>query len=689
MTIGSTTVSQDEHAPDVLVDLTFTSSQVTTNFVSGDITVTNGVISDFEGIEAPEETALSTENITNYLTVALYNKGPNNLTVEFAYLGISNAVKVMSIKNSTDTGTPGNLVTLTSSHEYNANPVTISGWNTGDYILIYLEDKPTASSPNNGSACYIYISNSVSELGLDNKPTSINCYYGGGTIKLRFSDIGSRTTGVETPYDNNFFSDLDDSIWENGSTYGDLYYYFNETSGTTLLTNNFGSNNEVNSTGASGMYESTTYSSTPYVPVFFFSTGEGVDYTATFSPFDDGLCTAVVPVDTFTDRAGNDNQVSNTFSWTYDGTGPVMTITSSDVTSGSTTFSGVVALTFTSNEETTDFESTDITVSNGEISDFSGSGTTYTANFTSGALGECSVLVNAATFSDVHGQPNPESHTFIWTYDSTGPTMNITSSSLGSGSSTSARAVYLVFTSSEPTIDFFPGDISFSGGTLSRFTCADCNSAGAVYTVMFTIESACATGSIWVEAGKFTDTAGNTNEASNVFEWIYIPACPIAPILPTGVLAPSSGNISAKMRQAQRIKYSTAHGGMRYVSNRPTVDTLIRPIGQIYYAKYITFYYYAKALTISQFLSTIPWSNYGNTAAESLQFAAIYLTMLFNVQRRLSAELLLPYYRTSTYVYYLKYVDGCILNYNQISGDFSRLELTSSTKYYFIFNNLS
>ena len=87
---------------------------------------------------------------------------------------------------------------------------------------------------------------------------------------------------------------------------------------------------------------------------------------------------------------------------------------------------------------------------------------------------------------------------------------------------------------------------------------------------MFTIESACTTGSIWVEAGKFTDTAGNANEASNVFEWIYIPACPIAPILPTGVLAPSSGNISAKMRQAQRIKYSTAHGGMRYVSNRPT-----------------------------------------------------------------------------------------------------------------------
>ena len=67
MTIDSTTVSDGGTTSSISVDLTFTSSQVTTDFASGDITATNGVISDFEGIEVPAETALSvTEGLWLY-----------------------------------------------------------------------------------------------------------------------------------------------------------------------------------------------------------------------------------------------------------------------------------------------------------------------------------------------------------------------------------------------------------------------------------------------------------------------------------------------------------------------------------------------------------------------------------------------------------------------------------------------
>ena len=57
----------------------------------------------------------------------------------------------------------------------------------------------------------------------------------------------------------------------------------------------------------------------------------------------------------------------------------------------------------------------------------------------------------------------------------------------------------------------------------------------------------CTTAAVWVEAGKYTDVFfHHPNTASNTFSWTYEPHCPIAAILPTGVLAPHSGNPVAK-----------------------------------------------------------------------------------------------------------------------------------------------
>ena len=114
------------------------------------------------------------------------------------------------------------------------------------------------------------------------------------------------------------------------------------------------------------------------------------------------------------------------------------------------------------------------------------------------------------------------------------------------------------------------------------------------------------------------------------------------------------------MIQANKVIYSSSHGGQKYISNKPYIDPKIRPIGKIYYTRYITFYLYSDPLTISTFFSMFPWSNYGNTLSESLELATLFLTMLSNVPRRLSADHLLPYYATATEVSYLKYVDGSI-----------------------------
>ena len=106
-------------------------------------------------------------------------------------------------------------------------------------------------------------------------------------------------------------------------------------------------------------------------------------------------------------------------------TGPAMAISSSTVTHGFATSDTVIALVFTSSEVTTDFEAGDITATNGVISDFAGSGTGYTATFTTTAVvdAECSVVVPGGTFTGPLGGINTVSNTFEWTYEVPGTTL--------------------------------------------------------------------------------------------------------------------------------------------------------------------------------------------------------------------------------------------------------------------------
>ena len=141
---------------------------------------------------------------------------------------------------------------------------------------------------------------------------------------------------------------------------------------------------------------------------------------------------------------------------------PTMTITSSDVTDGDSSNDGSISLTFTSNESTTDFIESDITVSGGSISSFSGSGTTYNATFTPSSDGATTIDVAANAFTDSVGNGNTAASQFNWTYDGTSPTMTITSSDVTDGSLSNDGSISLTFTSSESTTEFIESDITVS-----------------------------------------------------------------------------------------------------------------------------------------------------------------------------------------------------------------------------------
>ena len=99
-----------------------------------------------------------------------------------------------------------------------------------------------------------------------------------------------------------------------------------------------------------------------------------------------------------------------------DSTPPTMTITATEVSDGDTSEDSTLSMTFTSSESTSNFVVGDITVGNGTLSSFSGSGTTYTATLTPTAEGEVTVDVAAGSFTDAASNNNTAAEQFNWTY---------------------------------------------------------------------------------------------------------------------------------------------------------------------------------------------------------------------------------------------------------------------------------
>ena len=192
-----------------------------------------------------------------------------------------------------------------------------------------------------------------------------------------------------------------------------------------------------------------------------------------------------------------------------------MTISAAEVTSGDTSNDDTLSLTFTANAATSNFVAGDITVTNGTISSFSGSGTTYTATFTPTADGATTVQVLADKFTDASANSNVASAVFNWTYDGTSPTMTITAAEVSDGDTSDDSTLSLTFTSSESTTNFVAGDITVTNGTISNFA-----GSGTTYTATFTPTAEGAT-TIDVAAGAYTDAVGNNNLAATQFNWTY------------------------------------------------------------------------------------------------------------------------------------------------------------------------
>ena len=121
----------------------------------------------------------------------------------------------------------------------------------------------------------------------------------------------------------------------------------------------------------------------------------------------------------FQDEVAHLSERSNIFSWRYilDKTAPTVTISSSDVSDGSSSMDTTFQFTFNTSEITTDFAIEDVHVLGGVLMSFTGSGTSYSATFISSAEGGLrQVRVDAAVFTDSAGNTNLPSNDFNFTY---------------------------------------------------------------------------------------------------------------------------------------------------------------------------------------------------------------------------------------------------------------------------------
>ena len=230
--------------------------------------------------------------------------------------------------------------------------------------------------------------------------------------------------------------------------------------------------------------------------------GSGTTYAAKITPAGDGIVTVNVAAGAAQDAAGNGNTAATPLSRLFDNKVPSVTISS---TAGNPTNASPIPVTITFSEAVTDFVVGDITIGNGTAGNFSGSGTTYTANITPASDGTVTINVAAGVAKDAVGNLNTAATTFSRTYDSQAPTATISSTA---SSLTNVSPIPVTITFSEAVTGFNSNDISVTNGTAGSLS-----GIGKTYTAKIT-PSGQGTVTVNVAAGVAKDAAGNGNTAS-------------------------------------------------------------------------------------------------------------------------------------------------------------------------------
>jgi hypothetical protein len=223
-------------------------------------------------------------------------------------------------------------------------------------------------------------------------------------------------------------------------------------------------------------------------------------------------------------------------------------------------------ITFTLSEASTTFTTSDVTATGGTLSNFSGSGTTYTALFTPNTNSTTSgvVRVTSGVFTDAAGNANSDgsdtNNAVTMTVDTIAPAIALSArkASLSVGESAT-----LTFTLSEASTTFTASDVTVTGGILSNFA-----GSGTAYTALFTPATNSTTnGVVRVTSGVFTDAAGNANsDGSDANNAVTMTVDTIAP-----AIALSASKASLGVGESATLTFTLSEASTTFTASDVTV----------------------------------------------------------------------------------------------------------------------
>ncbi|WP_411875206.1 Ig-like domain-containing protein [Vulcanococcus limneticus] len=158
----------------------------------------------------------------------------------------------------------------------------------------------------------------------------------------------------------------------------------------------------------------------------------------------------------------------------------------------------------------TSFNSGDVSVSGGSLSDLSGSSSSYSATFTPTANteGTASIAIATGSWHDIFENAGAGAVSSTLQIDTFNPAVAILFAAPAINDI--AKSALVSFSFSEKVVGFSGGDISVTNGTLSGFT-----GYGNFYSAIFTAQDGIATtGTFSIAANSYTDIAGNAGSAA-------------------------------------------------------------------------------------------------------------------------------------------------------------------------------
>ncbi|MDA9089220.1 BspA family leucine-rich repeat surface protein, partial [Amylibacter sp.] len=542
MAITASEVSDGDTSNDSTLSLTFTSSEATTNFAVGDITVSGGSLSSFAATSSTVYTATFTPSGTGATTI--------------------------DVASSKFTDAAGNNNTAATQFNWTYDTTAACTVNGQDYRTTY-----------DTSGTYITLDKLTDRAGSWNN----------GTDLVTTCDV-SQFTSMYEAFKNNSTFNQDISAWDTSAitNMGSMFYgatAFNQdlsdwnTSAVTNMNRMFQAATNITSvsfnntsavTGMNRMFQAATnltsvsFPDTSSVTNMYQMFGSASSFNYDIRGWDVGNVTTfyrmflgavsfnqdirswdVDNVTNFSSMFDNATAMSAKFSttanwantptaawFTPDTTAP--TISSVSLNSDNNT----LTVTFNENVYDTTGGSGDLEAADFALSISGGSATLTSAtpssitktsqtiwvlgfNTTGTASGSETLTIVPTSSTSIYdvaanAASETQSNNTATLTEKVAPTMAITATEISDGGTSNDATLSLTFSSSEATSNFVVGDITVSNGALSSFAAT----SSTVYTATFTPSASGAT-TIDVAGGVFTDAAGNNNTAATQFNWTY------------------------------------------------------------------------------------------------------------------------------------------------------------------------